>query len=129
MASYARSSDDTQSGCLLCTLQPCINCWERADLLVLFCVVFSCVFAIFPYGVVLVVPNICLLPYCDCVDSLSLPSSLSWKEGSQVPRSKQAAFYGHPGPNWNCPGQFHEIPWNQIADVYRGSSLRTRVIM
>ena len=33
---------------------PCslvISCWERADLLALLCVIFPCVFVIFPYGV------------------------------------------------------------------------------
>ena len=33
---------------------PCnlvITCWEKADLLALLCVVFSCVFVTFPYGV------------------------------------------------------------------------------
>ena len=28
-----------------------INCWEEVDLLALLCVVFSCVFSRFPYGV------------------------------------------------------------------------------
>ena len=28
-----------------------IACWERTDLLALLCVVISCVFVIFPYGV------------------------------------------------------------------------------
>ena len=28
-----------------------VTCWERADLLSLVCVVFSCVFVTFPYGV------------------------------------------------------------------------------
>ena len=39
------------------------TCWERADLLALFCVIFSSVFVSFPSGVVL-----------DCIDSWSLPS-------------------------------------------------------
>ena len=33
---------------------PCslvVTCWERADLLALLCVMFSCVFLTFPYGV------------------------------------------------------------------------------
>ena len=30
---------------------PVITCWEKADLLALLCVVFSCVFVTFPYGV------------------------------------------------------------------------------
>ena len=25
--------------------------------------------------------------------------------------------------NWNCLGQFSEIPWNQTSDVHRGSTL------
>ena len=52
---------------------PCslvITCWERADLLALLCVIFSCVFVTFPYGVlgqvwylILSIPDRCLLPY------------------------------------------------------------------
>ena len=34
---------------VLCSLV--ITCWERADLLFLLCVVFSCVYVTFPYGV------------------------------------------------------------------------------
>ena len=30
--------------------------------------------------------------------------------------------------NWNCLGQFREIPWNQNTDVHRGSTLITWVI-
>ena len=49
-------------------------CWERADLLALLCVVLSLVFVTFPYGVlgqvwylimIVSVPDICLLPYCE----------------------------------------------------------------
>ena len=39
---------------LSCLLIPCslvITCWDRADLLALLCVVFSCLFVTFPYGV------------------------------------------------------------------------------
>ena len=32
--------------CLVYSLQPCITCWERADLLVLLCVMFSCVLSL-----------------------------------------------------------------------------------
>ena len=31
--------------------------------------------------------------------------------------------------NWNCLGQFREIPWNQTTDVYRGSTLIMQDIM
>ena len=52
---------------------PCrlvVTCWERAGLLALLCVMFSCVFVTFPYGVqgqvwylVVKIPDRCLLPY------------------------------------------------------------------
>ena len=52
---------------------PCslvFTCWEKADLLALFCVMFPCVFATFPYSVLgqvwyLIVsfPDLCLLIY------------------------------------------------------------------
>ena len=52
---------------------PCsivITCWERADLLALVCVMFSCVFVTFPYGVsgqvwylIVSIPDFCLLFY------------------------------------------------------------------
>ena len=38
--------------CLVCSLQPCNqSCWGKTDHLVLLCVMFSCVFVNFPYGV------------------------------------------------------------------------------
>ena len=47
-----------------------ITCWERADLLALLCVVFSCVFITFPDGVpgqlwysILSIPDLCLPLY------------------------------------------------------------------
>ena len=47
-----------------------VTCWERADLLALLCVMFSCVFVTFPYGVlgqvwylIVSIPDICLLPF------------------------------------------------------------------
>ena len=46
------------------------TCWERADPLALLYVTFSCVFVIFPYGVldevwylIVLIPDLCLLPY------------------------------------------------------------------
>ena len=52
---------------------PCsfvIRCLERADLLALLCVMFSCVFVTFPYGVpcqvwylTVSIPDLCLLIY------------------------------------------------------------------
>ena len=52
---------------------PCsivITCWERADLLALLCVMFSCVFVTFSYGVpcqmwyfIVLIPDLCLFPY------------------------------------------------------------------
>ena len=51
--------------CLVCFLQPCDHLLERDDLLVLLCVVLSCVFVTFWTGIVL-----------NCFDSWSLPSSL-----------------------------------------------------
>ena len=47
-----------------------VTCWERADLLALFYVLFSCVFVTFPCGVlvqvwdlIVPIPDLCLLPY------------------------------------------------------------------
>ena len=37
--------------CCFFSLKPCGNLWERADLLALLCLMFSCVFVTFPYGV------------------------------------------------------------------------------
>ena len=52
---------------------PCslvVTCWERADLLDLLYVMFSCVFVTFPYGVlsqvwylIVLIPDLCFLPY------------------------------------------------------------------
>ena len=49
-----------------CSLQPC-DYWERADQLALLCVMFSCVFVTFPYGVpgqvwylIISIPDLCL---------------------------------------------------------------------
>ena len=46
------------------------NCWERADLLALLCVMFYCVFGTFPCGVLdqvcylnVSIPDICILSY------------------------------------------------------------------
>ena len=55
---------------MLCSLV--VTCWERADLLALSCVMFSCVIVTFPisYGVlgqvwylIVSIPSHCLLPY------------------------------------------------------------------
>ena len=47
-----------------------VTCWERADLLALLYVKFSCAFVTFPYGVLgevwylfVSIPDLCLLPY------------------------------------------------------------------
>ena len=52
------------------SLQYCVTCWERADLLALLCVMFSCVFVTFPYDdmgqvwyLMVSIPDISLLPY------------------------------------------------------------------
>ena len=52
---------------------PCslvVTCWERADILALLYVMFSCVFVTFPYGVlglvwylIVMIPGLCLFPY------------------------------------------------------------------
>ena len=46
-----------------------VTCWEVADLFARLCVLFSCVFVTFPYGVlgqvwylIIWIPDICLLP-------------------------------------------------------------------
>ena len=58
---------------------PCslvVTCWKRADLLALLCVMFSCDFVTFPYGVLSQVwyliesiPDICLLHYLHIYDN------------------------------------------------------------
>ena len=47
-----------------------VTCWERANLLALLYVMFSCVFVTFPCGVlgqvwylIVLIPDLCLLPY------------------------------------------------------------------
>ena len=54
-------------GAIHCSLV--ITCWERADLLALLCVVYPCVYVVFPNGVpgqvwylIVSIPYICLLP-------------------------------------------------------------------
>ena len=67
--------------CYLCFLFVChpvlsvtcslvVTCWERADLMALLYVMFSCVFVTFPYGVlgqvwclIVLIPDLCLLSY------------------------------------------------------------------
>ena len=51
-----------------CSLE--VTCWERADLLALLYVRFSCVFVIFPFDVlgqvwylIVLIPDLCLLSY------------------------------------------------------------------
>ena len=58
------------SYCLVCSCSLEVTCWEVADLLALSCVMDSCVFVTFPYGVLdqvwyLIVsnPDLCLFPY------------------------------------------------------------------
>ena len=67
--------------CYLCVMfvfvVPCsllIACWKRADLLALLCVVFSCVFVTFSYGVsgqmwclIVWIPGLCLPLYFETV--------------------------------------------------------------
>ena len=58
---------------LFCLSIPCsivFICWERADLLALLCVTFSCASGTFPFGVlgqvwylIVSIPYLCLLPY------------------------------------------------------------------
>ena len=57
---------------------PCslvITEWERADLLALLCVMFSCVFVTFPYGVpsqvwywIVLIPDLCLIYFNKKID-------------------------------------------------------------
>ena len=60
--------------CLSCflvsSLQPNITCWEKANLLAVLVVMFSCVFVTFPCGalgqmwyLVVLLPDLCLLTY------------------------------------------------------------------
>ena len=66
------------SFCYLCStfvfimLSGLFTCWERADLLFLFCVMFSCVFVTSPHGVsdqvwymIVSIPDLCLLHYLE----------------------------------------------------------------
>ena len=58
---------------------PCslvVTCWEKADLLALLYVMFSCVFVTFPYGV--------LDWVWYCMDSWLLPSSLLCKAKVEI---------------------------------------------
>ena len=64
---------------------PCsivVSCWERANLLALLCVMFSCVFVNYPYDVlgqvwymIVSIPVLCLLPSFYYLNTV--PSSLS----------------------------------------------------
>ena len=61
-----------------------VNCWERADLLALLCVMFSCVFVTFRFGVlvqicqmwfsylIVSIPDLCLPLYYDYNGNLKL---------------------------------------------------------
>ena len=59
-----------------------VTCWERAYLLVLLCVMLTCVFVTFLYGIlgqvwhlIVLVPDLCLLPYftfAACIYSIPL---------------------------------------------------------
>ena len=62
------------SHCLVCSLQPCGHLLGRADLLVLLYMMFSCVFVIFPYGVLgqvwylmVLIPDIFLVPHFETI--------------------------------------------------------------
>ena len=67
-----------------------VTSWERADLLAFLCVVFSCVFVIFPCGVlgqvwylIVSIPELCLLLYFRyklCLESVKLRGrgNLNW---------------------------------------------------
>ena len=55
---------------LVCSLYLVVTCWERADLLVLLCVMFYCVFVTFPCGVlgqvwclIVSIFELCILSY------------------------------------------------------------------
>ena len=68
---------------VLCSLV--ITCWKRADLLALLCVVFSCAFVTFPYGVpfqvwylIVYIPDLCLPLY------LNLMISNFWYENTST---------------------------------------------
>ena len=75
--------------CLVYSLQPC---WERADLLALLCVTFSCVFVTFPYAIsgqvwylIELIPDLCLILYIvirqiipNLPLLLTMLSSLTW---------------------------------------------------
>ena len=63
-----------------------VTCWERADLLDLLYVMFSCVFVTFPCGVlgqvwslIVLIPDLCLLPYFVQISRLFLSSIYSFK--------------------------------------------------
>ena len=59
------------SHCLNCSLQPCCHLLGKVDFLALLCVMLSCVFVSFPYGVLdqmwyltVLIPDFFLISYC-----------------------------------------------------------------
>ena len=57
-----------------------VTCWDMADLLALLCVMFSCAFVTFPYGVmgrvwylIVLIPELCFFSYyLTCLSPLDL---------------------------------------------------------
>ena len=66
-----------------------VTCWERADLLAKFYVMFSCVFVTFPYGVlcqvwylIVWIPDFCPLSYFENIVTLCASRGTEIKLGS-----------------------------------------------
>ena len=56
-----------------------VTCWQRADLLALLCMVFSCVFVTFLHGdlgqvcyLIVPIPDLCILHYFDVTERIGL---------------------------------------------------------
>ena len=82
-----------------------VTCWEKADLLALLCIMFSCVFVTFPFGVsgqvwylIVAIPDLCVLLYfcelCDCSWSVSLPrGAIGWPVNVAFPGHTHFLFF------------------------------------
>ena len=79
-----------------------VNCWERVSLLALLYVMFSCVFATFPCGVIgqvwyliVLIPDLCLLNYVNDTCTIIICCGLSSTHKSiTIPLQKQLLSRG-----------------------------------
>ena len=82
-----------------------ITCWERADFLALLCIVFSCVFVTFPYGVlgqvwylIVSIPDLCLPLYFYFIGYLHFLKTLKKRLNLNIKvvnMTRNAAFTEH----------------------------------